>query len=316
VTAVRVPWSSASFLVYLGGLTILASTLALISVQSDEHGAAGLVLWAALIFIVLAGAAEAARNRNHLVTGGLLAVSSVAAFVIFVGAIFDWFGWLPDTNDDAVFFNGFHFWLLVLELIAVAAAAVALKRFRFPLFVLVLAGAIWLFVFDLLSNGGGWAAIVTIAVGLAFLLAGMAMDGPSRPFGFWLHVASGLAIGGGLLWFFHDGDFDWIVIAIVGLGYIAFGDRLSRSSWVVLGGWGILQTAAHFADKWSDIAAAGGFLIFPLFPFVLLSGLDGGLGEHHAHNWAGPVVFAITGLLFIALALFYARRSRPLIAEI
>ena len=316
MTAVRVPWSSASFLVYLGGLTILASTLALISVQSDEHGAAGLVLWAALIFIVLAGAAEAARNRSHLVTGGLLAVSSVAAFVIFVGAIFDWFGWLPDTNDDAVFFNGFHFWLLVLELIAVAAAAVALKRFRFPLFVLVLAGAIWLFVFDLLSNGGGWAAIVTIAVGLAFLLAGMAMDGPSRPFGFWLHVASGLAIGGGLLWFFHDGDFDWIVIAIVGLGYIAFGDRLSRSSWVVLGGWGILQTAAHFADKWSDIAAAGGFLIFPLFPFVLLSGLDGEFGAHHAHEWAGPVVFAITGLLFIALALFYARRSRPLIAEI
>ena len=316
MTAVRVPWSSASFLVYLGGLTILASTLALISVQSDEHGAAGLVLWAALIFIVLAGAAEAARNRNHLVTGGLLAVSSVAAFVIFVGAIFDWFGWLPDTNDDAVFFNGFHFWLLVLELIAVAAAAVALKRFRFPLFVLVLAGAIWLFVFDLLSNGGGWAAIVTIAVGLAFLLAGMAMDGPSRPFGFWLHVASGLAIGGGLLWFFHDGDFDWIVIAIVGLGYIVFGDRLSRSSWVVLGGWGILQTAAHFADKWSDIAAAGGFLIFPLFPFVLLSGLDGEFAAHHAHEWAGPVVFAITGLLFIALALFYARRSRPLIAEI
>ena len=316
MTAVRVPWSSASFLVYLGGLTILASTLALISVQSDEHGAAGLVLWAALIFIVLAGAAEAARNRNHLVTGGLLAVSSVAAFVIFVGAIFDWFGWLPDTNDDAVFFNGFHFWLLVLELIAVAAAAVALKRFRFPLFVLVLAGAIWLFVFDLLSNGGGWAAIVTIAVGLAFLLAGMAMDGPSRPFGFWLHVASGLAIGGGLLWFFHDGDFDWIVIAIVGLGYIAFGDRLSRSSWVVLGGWGILQTAAHFADKWSDIAAAGGFLIFPLFPFVLLSGLDGEFAAHHAHEWAGPVVFAMTGVLFIALALFYARRSRPLIAEI
>ena len=117
--AVRVPWSSASFLAYLGGLTILASTLALISVQSDEHGAAGLVLWTALIFIVLAGAAEGARNRGHFVTGGLLAVSSVAAFVIFVGAIFDWFGWLPDTNDDAVFFNGFHFWLLVLELIAV-----------------------------------------------------------------------------------------------------------------------------------------------------------------------------------------------------
>ena len=45
--AVRVPWSSASFLVYLGGLTILVATLTLLSIQADEHGAAGLVLWSA-----------------------------------------------------------------------------------------------------------------------------------------------------------------------------------------------------------------------------------------------------------------------------
>jgi hypothetical protein len=317
VSVVRVPWSSASFLAYLGGLTILASTLALISVQSNEHGGAGLVLWTGLIFLVVAAAAEAARLGGHLVTGGLLALSAVAAFVIFVGAILDWFGWLPNVRDHAVFFDGFHFWLKVLELIAVVAAAVALKRFRFPLLVLVLAAAIWVFVFDLLSNGGGWAAIVSIAIGLAFLLAGIAVDGGlSSPFGLWLHVAAGLAIGGGLLWFFHDGDFDWVVIAVIGLLYIALGDRLARSSWVVLGAWGILQTAAHFSDKWSDLAAIGGFLFFPLFPFVFLSGLDGDYNEHHAHEWAGPIVFAVTGLLFIAIALVYARRTRPAIAEI
>ena len=257
MSAVRVPWSSASFLAYLGGIAILSSTLALIAVQSDEHGAAGLVLWTGLIFVVLAGGAEAARGRGHFITGGLLAMSAVAAFIIFLGAILDWFGWLPNTNDDEIFFNGFHFWLLVLELVAVVVAAVVLRRFRFPLLVLVLAAAIWSFVFDLLSNGGGWAAIVSIAVGLAFLLAGIAVDdGPSRPFGFWLHVAAGLAVGGGLLWFFHDGNFDWIVIALVGLLYIALGSRLARTSWVVLGAWGMLQTAAFFADKWSDIAAA------------------------------------------------------------
>jgi hypothetical protein len=312
MTAVRVPWSSASFLAYLGGITILASTLALISVQADEHGDAGLVLWTAVIFIVLSGAAEAARISGHRVTGGLLAMSSVAAFVIFAGAIFDWFGWLPNTNGDTVFVNGFHFWLKVVELIAVVTAAVALNRHRFPLLVLLLTVAIWVFVFDLLSNGGGWAAIVSIAIGLAFLLAGIAAEGA---FGFWLHVAAGLAIGGGLLWFFHDGDFDWIVIAVIGLLYIALGNRLARSSWVVLGGWGILQTAGHFSAKWSDIAE-GGFLFFPLFPFLALSGLDGGSQEQHAHNWLGPLVFAATGLLFIALALAYARRSRPAIAEI
>jgi hypothetical protein len=318
VTAVRVPWSSASFLAYLGGITILAAILALLGVQSDEHGAGGFVFWALLLFVVLAGAAEAARIRGNFVTGGLLAISAVASFVIFAGAILDWFGWLPNTNDDEVFFNGFHFWLLALELIAIVAAAVALRRFRFPLLVIVLAAAIWSFVFDLLSNGGGWAAIVSIAVGLAFLLTGIAVDdGPSRPFGFWLHVAAGLAIGGGLLWFFHDGNFDWIVIVLVGLAYIALGNRLGRASWVVLGAWGILQTAAFFADKWSDIAAAGGFLFFPLFPFVSLSGLiDEGVGERHEHQWAGPVTFAITGLVFIGLALFLARRSRPPLAEI
>jgi hypothetical protein len=130
-------------------------------------------------------------------------------------------------------------------------------------------------------------------------------------------VAAGLAIGGGLLWFFHDGDFDWILVALAGLLYIALGNRLGRSSWVVLAGWGIFQTAAHFADKWSDLAAAGGFFFFPLFPFVTLSGLvDEGSGERHENQWAGPVTFAVTGLVFIGLALFLARRSRPPLAEI
>jgi hypothetical protein len=313
MTAVRVPWSSASFLAYLGGITILAAILALLGIQSGEHGAGGFVFWALLLFVVLAAAAEAARLRGHFVTGGLLAISGVASFVILVGAILDWFGWLPNTHDDEVFLNGFHFWLLVLELIAVVAAAVALRRFRFPLLVFVLAAAIWSFVFDLLSNGGGWAAIVSIAVGLAFLLAGIAVDdGPSRPFGFWLHVAAGLAIGGGLLWFFHDGDFDWIVVAVIGLLYIALGQRLGRSSWVVLAGWGMLQTASHFAEKWSSFSD---FFLFPLFPFVALSGFDGG-GERHVHEWAGPVTFAVTGLVFIAIAIFLARRFRPPLAEI
>jgi hypothetical protein len=225
--------------------------------------------------------------------------------------LFDWFGWLPDMSDDQVFFTGFHFWLLVVELLTVMAAGVALRLFRFPLLVFVLAGASWLFVFDLLSNGGDWAAIVSIAIGLVFLLAGIAVDrGPSRPFGFWLHVAAGLAIGGGLVWFFHDGDFDWIVVALVGLVYIAFGNALARSSWVVLGGWGILQGAAHFADKWSDVTNTFGFFLFPFT--IEFDSYD----EHHAHQWAGPLIFAATGLVFIGIGLVLARRARPPLAEI
>ena len=314
MSAVRVPWTSASFLSYLGGLTILGAILALLGVQADEHGAGGFVFWALVILMVLAAGAWLARQTGHRVTAGLLALSAVAAFVVLSGAVLDWFGWLPDTSDDSVFVNGFHPGLLVLELLAVVASAVALRLFLFPLLVFVLVAASWFFVFDLLSNGGDWAAILTIAIGLVLLLAGIAVDGgPSRPFGFWLHVAAGLAIGGGLLWFFHDGDFDWIVVAVVGLLYIAFGDRIERSSWVVLGAWGILQTAAHFADKWSDTVAS--FFVFPLFPFALLSGLDGGSSEVELHPWAGPVTLAMTGAAFVGLGLWLSRR-RTTTAEI
>jgi len=312
VNVVRVPWSSASFLVYLGGLTILFATVTLLSFEADSHGSAGLVLWAFLIFAAVYLAAFSARARGNFVTAGLLAASTVVAFIVFLGSVLDWFGWLPDFESGGVF-EGFRFWLLVLELATVVASALALQIFRFPLLVLLLAGSIWFFVTDLVSGGGDWTAIVTIAIGLVFLIAGISVDdGPSRPYGFWLHVAAGLTIGGGLVWFFHDSTFDWIVIAVVGVGYFTLGTRMARSSWVVLGAWGVLQTTAYFADKWSDVGELF-FPLFYLFPFIV--SFDGGSGDH-AHNWLGPLAFAFTGAIFIGLGIFYARQSRPAIAEI
>ena len=164
----------------------------------------------------------------------------------------------------------------MLEVVAIVASVVALRIFEFPLLVLLLAFSSWFFVTDLISGGGNWTAIVTIAVGLVFLLAAIAVDdGPSRPFGFWLHVAAGLTIGGGLVWFFHDGLFDWIVVGVVGAVYILLGDRLARSSWVVFGAWGMLQTATYFADKWSDISELF-FPFFFLFPFFISFDESGG----------------------------------------
>jgi hypothetical protein len=310
MNAVRVPWSSASFLVYLGGITILFATVTLLTFEAESHGSAGLVFWAFLIFVAISAAAFAARALGHFVTAGLLATSGVVAFVVFLGSILEWFGWLPD--DEGGVFEGFRFWLLVLALAANIASAVALRLFEFPLLVLLLAASSWFFVTDLISGGGDWSAIVTIAVGLVFLLAGIAVDdGQSRPFGFWLHVAAGLAIGGGLLWFFHDSLFDWIVVGVVGAAYILLGDRLMRSSWVVFGGWGMLQTATYFADKWSDITGFFSFYIYFLFPFFVA--FDEGGGENK-HDWIGPLIYALMGLVFIWIGIWLARRRREAIA--
>ena len=309
---VRVPWSHASFLVYSGGITILAAMLAFLSVEGQQHAAGAFVGWAALVFAILAVLASAAKRRGRLVTAGLFALSAVAAFVVFLGALLDWFGWLPDLHHSSVF-RGFRFWLLVLELAAVAASFIAWRIYRFPLLVLAAAASTWFFVTDLISGGGDWSAIVTIAYGVLLLAVAVSIDaGDSRITGFWLHVVAGVTIGGGLLWFFHEGDWDWVVIGIAALVYIALGDRLLRSSWVVLATWGLLQVTTHFAEKWADVSFLAFFPFgFLLFPFAI-AGFDSA-GEPTHHMWLAPVAYAVLGLGLIAIAQVIAMRRRTAI---
>ena len=306
-TAVRVPWSGASFLAYLGGFTILVAAAALLGVLASDKGAAGftllaLVVWAATLFV-----AFAALVIGHRVTAGLFALTAVLAFVVLVGALLNWIGWLDDVDFSV---DGFDLARLFLVLVAMVASAVALAGFRFPLFVLALAGSTYFFVADLVSNGGDWTAIVSILIGLVFLAVAVGIDfSESRRYGLWLHIAAGATIGGGLLWFFHDGDVDFILVAVLALAYMVIGDGLARSSWIVLGSWGLLQTAEHFAAKWSSVENVL-FFVFPvpLFPFQTPSFEEDGSGA--AHEWVGPLVFVAAGLVFIVLALTLARRRR------
>jgi hypothetical protein len=305
VSAIRVPWSSASFLVYFGGLTIFFALGSLLEAQAERYGTGGFAGWSLLLFVVVTGAALIALARGHRVTAGLLALSSVAAWVVFLGAVLRWFGWISLEGGP---FEGFHVSHLFLELALIAAAAVALAVYRFPLLVFPLAVGTWFFVTDLFSGGGDWSAALSILVGLLLLSWAVAIDrGSTRPYAFWLHVAAGLAIGGGLLWLFHHGDWDWVLIGLVGLLYVWIGDRLARSSWVVLGAWGMLQTTAHFAAKWAA-ETLGGF--FYLFPFLIADAFGDGSFSRHQHPWAAGLAFAILGVVFIALALLLAWRRR------
>jgi hypothetical protein len=308
MSAFRVPWSGPSFLVYLGGLTLFAALGSLLAVQADDYGSAGFVGWALLVFLATETFALIALSQGHRVTAGLLALSAVAAWVVLLGAILDWFGWLAHTDSP---FAGFHVSHLFLELSLVFAAGIALAVFRFPLLMLPLAAGIWFFVTDLLSGGGDWMAVVSILVGLMLLSWAAAADrGSTSPNAFWLHVVAGLTIGGGLLWLFHHGDGDWILIGLVALLYIWIGDRLARSSWVVLGAWALLQTTAHFAAKWSA-EALGAF--FYLFPFVLIDSFGNTSFGQDTHLWAAALSFAGLAVAFILIGLLLARRRRDAI---
>jgi LPXTG-motif cell wall-anchored protein len=305
VSAVRVPWSGPSFLAYLGGVTVFGATIGLLGVEEAARGAGGFVLAAALVLVVVCLLAWAAARTGHGITAGLLSVTCVAAVVVLLGALFDWFGWLANFDHP---FRGFRVSILVLELATVIAAAVALRMFQFPLLAFVIAGGVWFFLTDLLSGGGNGSAAVTLVVGIALLISALGLDAHgARTYAFWPHVVAGLTLGGGWLWFFHDGDLDWILVGLAAVLYITLGDALLRSSWIVLGGWGLLQATAHFAAKWADLTA-----FFYLFPFAALN-FDG-YPRHYDDPWLAPLVFAALGLAFIGLGLLFARRRRESVA--
>jgi hypothetical protein len=288
VQAIRAPWTSGSFLVYTGALTVLVSALWLDSILSDRYRAAPFVGWAALVFACAAACALAFRGAGRPLLAGLFAFVSVALFAVCIGALEDWFGWL--SHDSPL--HGFHWSLLLVEVLTVVAALRALRIFHHPLLVLAAAGVGWYFVADLLSSGGNWSAWVSILYGL-FLL--MLSAGVNPVYEFWLHVVAGLTIGGGLLWFWHESDWNFVLIGLTGLLYILFGGAKRRSSWTVLGAVGLFLTTVHFVDKWF-----GSVLVFP---FV------GDFGTPK-HDWARPLGFVVLGFVYVALGIMLRRRER------
>ena len=92
-------WSSASFLLYLGGLVVLVALGALLGARQDEHGDALFVLLSALVLAAVAVAANALLARDREIAAGIFAVITVAALGVFAGALLEWIG-LLDTDPD------------------------------------------------------------------------------------------------------------------------------------------------------------------------------------------------------------------------
>ncbi len=293
-------WTTASFLLYAGALTVLGSAVAALEYLRGSYGQAAWVGWSALVLAILAAIAISFRRRGRWLTAGLFAVATLAAWGVFAGALERWWGWLPATSSSP--FAGFHAGLLLLELLILAGAVIEVRGYRFPLLVLPACVAAWLFVTDLVSNGGDWSAIVTIVVGLGYLLAGSTLDhGPRRPYGFWLHLVAGFLIGGSMLFFWHSGDFKWALLAIGALVFISVAASTGRSSWAVLGTVGLLLSAGHFAIEWTRVGYS-----------IIFAGVIPSSGSR---GWVPPLVYAFVGFLLVALGLLVGRRRALLRPE-
>ena len=286
-------WTSSSFLVYTGGLTVLGAALGALGYLAAHNGKGAFVAWALLVLAVLYAIAHAFKRRGRWLTAGIFAYASVVAWIVFVGALWEWFGWLDNVGGSFPF-DGFSVARLGLELLVLAAVVDDARRFAFPFIVSIGVVVGWLFVTDLVSGGGSWSAVVTLLVGLAYLAIGSAS---TRPSAFWFHVASGLLIGGSLLYWWHSSDWNWALVCVVALLFVRIARSSGRSSWAVFAAIGLLAASSHFAAEWAGHRSGSSLTIGPS-PNLL-----------SFHGWVPPLVFAFTGFLLVALGLAAARRD-------
>jgi hypothetical protein len=290
VQAAKPRWTTASYLLYAGGLIVLGAAVAALGYLSGQYGAAAYAGWSALVLVVLYGLAHAYRRRGRWIASGIFGFASVIAWAAFVGALWSWFGWLHTSSASS--FGHFSVARLALELLVLASALDDMRRFRFPFIASIAVFVGWFFVLDLLSAGGNWSAVVTLLVGLAYLIAGAAAG--SRPTGFWLHFAAGALIGGSFLYWWHSGDTSWALVSVASLVYVWIAYASKRSSWAVFATIGFLAAGTHFADEWShntvSLSTAGA-----------VSSVSG---------WVPALVFAFVGFLLVVLGLASRREAQ------
>jgi hypothetical protein len=280
-------WKTSSFLVYAGGLTVLFASLAALGYLSGHYGRGALTAWSLLMLVVLSAIAESLRRRGRWVAAGIFAFASVIAWGFFVGAAWDWFGWLKRWNSP---FGGWSVAHLSLEFLILVAAVNDRRRWGFPFITLITAVVGWFFVTDFVSNGGEWTYVVTLFIGIAYLVGGSISGQPSA---FWLHLVGGVLIGATLLHWWHSSDTDWALISAASLLYVGIAYVTRRSSWAVLGTVGFFGATLHYLFSTRGTATFGGVRV----------------GVPSISGWSPSVAFACLGFWLVLLGLAARRRS-------
>jgi len=262
------------------------------------------------VLVILYAIAHALRVRGRLIAAGIFAFASVIAWGAFLVFLFDWFGWHG-------FHSSIHHWSwsrLALWLLILAAAFDDRRRFGFPLIRLISLVVSWLFVIDLITNGGSFTAAVTLLVGLVYLGWGMTQRSPSS---FWLHVVGGLLIGGSILYWCHSSDFDFAVVSVFAFLFVGVAYATKRSSWAVLGTIGFFAATSHYVTG-SPLGFAGGFFGLGGSSQECVSTPTGGticrsFGPTIS-PWAPALGIGLLGFFLVALGLLGRRRTGATLA--
>lgn len=283
---VRPIWTTSSFLVYTGGLTVLGGgigALAYLSSRFPGHGQQ--TAWALLIYVILFAVAYLLRRGERPIAAGIFAFISVVAWIVLVALDFAWWGWKAGSIR--------HWsWAGLAELLLILLVAWdARRRFGFPFIRAISAVVFFLFVNQLLPAGGNWTAAWALIVGLAYLVVGNVSDKPSA---FWLHIVGGGLIGGAIIYWCHTTDFDFAVVAFMSFVFVVWAYWTQRSSWAFWGTVGFFIATVHYLVG---------------SPTSIASNAINGQPPNIS-AWSFPLAFGILGFWLVFLGLL-GQRNRP-----
>ena len=285
-------WTSATFLVYTGGLTVLLGGLAALGYLSNQYGKGAKTGWALLILVILYGIAHALRIRERPIAAGIFAFASVIAWGAVVILAFEWWTW----NGVNAGLSHWSWARTVAILLILAAATHGRRRFDFPFIRAISAFLGWILVLSVLPAGGSWTAAWALVVGLGYLLAGTIRDEPSA---FWLHLVGGALIGGSILYWAHTGDGEWAGVSVAALCFVLIAYATRRSSWGVLGTIGFFAATIHYLVG---------------SPTGIVGAAFGGQPPPHVSPWAPGLAFGLLGFFLVLLGAVGRRRTAATLA--
>jgi hypothetical protein len=303
-------WTSATFLVYAGGLTVLLGGLFALGYLAANYGSGAEAAWALLILVILYGIAHGLRVRERPVAAGIFAFASVIAWGAFVVFLFEWFGW-NGVNASLSHWSWARTFALLLIL---AAAWDDRRRFNFPFIRVISAVLGFILVLDLLPAGGNKTAVWALLVGLAYLLGGWIQRTPSS---FWLHLVGGVLIGGAILDWAHTSDGDFAVVSIVAFVYVLLAYATRRSSWAVLGTIGFYVATIHYLIGSPTALAQGFFGLAEASSGSCTATASGTVctsGPAGISPWSPGLAFGLLGFFLVLLGLLGRRRTAATLA--
>jgi hypothetical protein len=256
------PFDLRHLLWYAGGLIVIAG-LGLFAVEvSERFGGLALAALAAGYGALFAGLGDALWRRHALrVPGGLLVTAAVAMAPLAVFGIQDHYNWWSLLRADPA--DDFGRWVLgggvPMALAAALAGVVALRFCRFAFLAMVIALAMWFVAMDLATwRAEAWPGslaqvrgLVSIAFGALVLAAAWLVDmrqtgrreagerQRTADFGFWLHLAAGLAMLGGAFAALTATRAGWAVLCALSIAMVLVSVFVRRRVHALFGAIGV-----------------------------------------------------------------------------